>query len=197
MRKCRGLENILKSYDGASHGVVLNCSRDMLISMTKLVFLLSTSFGTLASAYFHDSTQLPIRYVSPSSGASPLEWQKLNSTIGGRLLKGRPFASPCFANNGEDKRSIFDSPACAELREVYLSEGEVNCSLRVYVSLKVHPRADRRSELPGGYINTQWETCQRTSQQCLLDSAERTNFAAVDSPYHCYIGSIPEYFVSI
>jgi hypothetical protein len=47
----------------------------------------------------------------------------------------------------------------------------------------------------GAYINTQWETCQTTGAQCLLDASDPTNSTTM-AP-ECQLGTVPGYFVSI
>ncbi|KAG6380646.1 hypothetical protein JVT61DRAFT_5012 [Boletus reticuloceps] len=47
------------------------------------------------------------------------------------------------------------------------------------------------------YMNTQRETCQQTSAQCLLDGMLPNNTAAYDPPRSCAQGSIPSYYVDV
>lgn len=42
---------------------------------------------------------------------------------------------------------------------------------------------------------TQWEACQATNSQCVLDASMPSNLAAFDAPQVCSQGSIPDYGV--
>ncbi|KAF9012665.1 hypothetical protein BDQ17DRAFT_1420025 [Cyathus striatus] len=54
-----------------------------------------------------------------------------------------------------------------------------------------------RADQPGGYIQTQWETCQKTGEQCLLDYLQPTNEVPTRPPAQCKLGSIPSYFIDV
>ncbi|KAG6876325.1 hypothetical protein C0992_013354 [Termitomyces sp. T32_za158] len=102
-----------------------------------------TSLCILSVWASSESGQNPLMYGSVPSAAA---WDRLNSTVGGRLFDGVPFAQPCFTAG-------FDSPECLAVRSSYLDEVA-------------------RTNVPGAYIQTQWETCQTAQDdQCLLDSA--------------------------
>ncbi|KAJ7801760.1 hypothetical protein B0H14DRAFT_2528843 [Mycena olivaceomarginata] len=52
-----------------------------------------------------------------------------------------------------------------------------------------------RADSFGAYINTQWETCQTTGAQCLLDASDPTNSTTM-AP-ECQLGSVPGYFIDV
>ena len=53
-----------------------------------------------------------------------------------------------------------------------------------------------RSSAAGGYINTQWETCQVSGEQCLLNYENISDPSPVLRDGQCFLGSVPQYFVS-
>lgn len=52
-----------------------------------------------------------------------------------------------------------------------------------------------RSDNFGSYEITQWETCQSTGDECLLDWTSPSNSAAFSPPRRCLQGSVPNYYV--
>ncbi|KAJ7440768.1 hypothetical protein B0H11DRAFT_2163285 [Mycena galericulata] len=96
----------------------------------------------------------------------------LYTSVGGRLIPGVPLAYPCFeyGHNGTE-------------------------CLLVRVSNTLH-RAYRTSAF-GAFINTQWETCQSTGAQCLLDSSDPSNAKMTMPPHRCELGSVPGYFIQV
>ncbi|KAI5122091.1 hypothetical protein M0805_002213 [Coniferiporia weirii] len=113
----------------------------------------------------------------PASSVSQKEWTTLNTTVQGRLSVGVPFSRPCFpvANN---TGGIFEVSACGAIQENYTN------------------RTFRRNFF-GSFMNTEWETCQATSSQCLLDSTDPTDPLAFTPPRTCSQGSIPPYFIDV
>ncbi|TFK27618.1 FAD binding domain-containing protein [Coprinopsis marcescibilis] len=97
------------------------------------------------------------------------EWQRLEREVEGRLHKASPFAAPCF----ED----FESPECLDVRKNYIEE--------------LH-----RTDKTGAYIQSQWETCQATQVQCLLDHTNPNNLDATFGQ-NCGQGSVSDYFVDV
>lgn len=127
------------------------------------------------------------------SNATSRDWQDLKSSVGGRLIKGVPFSSPCFSNLD----GIAVSPnltACGVVRTSYDDERTL-----VVVSVLISRSQSRhlvvRSNVSGAYMITQWETCQRSAQQCLLDYLDPENPAPSLPSQMCNVGSIPNYFV--
>ncbi|KAJ7596506.1 FAD binding domain-containing protein [Mycena floridula] len=96
-------------------------------------------------------------------------WRSLNKTLDGRLLPATPFAFPCSRSNG---------PACSQVQKMYTDE--------VF-----------RSTTPFGYIQTQWETCQATGEQCLLDADDPSNLEPIRPPRTCARGSVAEYYIDV
>ncbi|KAJ7073052.1 hypothetical protein C8F01DRAFT_268552 [Mycena amicta] len=103
--------------------------------------------------------------------AAPVDiWVTLNETLSGRVFQAAPFAQPCF-----------DDPAskeCQEVQELYQNE-------------------KLRTKQAGGYTWGQWETCQSSRAQCLLDFAVPTDPTAFSAPNTCDLGSIPDYFIDV
>lgn len=56
-------------------------------------------------------------------------------------------------------------------------------------------RSATRSNAPGAYINTQWETCQATQEQCLLDYLNPQDSSATAGT--CHMGSVSDYMVRV
>ncbi|KAJ7915363.1 hypothetical protein B0H13DRAFT_406619 [Mycena leptocephala] len=101
-----------------------------------------------------------------------LAFRNLFASVGDRMYAGIPLAYPCF--NGQGNGTV-----CSNVQNQYLNE--------TY-------RADNFV----AFINTQWETCQASGAQCLLDSSDPTN-SNVTMPMapQCQLGSIPGYFVDV
>ncbi|KAF8435773.1 FAD-binding domain-containing protein [Boletus edulis BED1] len=104
-------------------------------------------------------------------------WDTLNSTVEGRLRASVPFARPCFTLASVDVGS-FNPIECTNITQNYLDHFT-------------------RSRTFGAYMNTQWETCQQRSTQCLLDDTLPNNTAAYNPPQSCAQGSIPNYYVEV
>ncbi|CAK5266881.1 unnamed protein product [Mycena citricolor] len=93
----------------------------------------------------------------------------LNASVDGRLHSARPFAWPCF-NGGAD---------CPVVQAQYTNE-------------------TFRAAAFAGYINTQWETCQATGAQCLLDFANATSLEpALGGAQSCGQGSVSEFYIDV
>ncbi|KAJ6556598.1 FAD-binding domain-containing protein [Mycena vulgaris] len=97
-------------------------------------------------------------------------WEALSARVGGRVFQPTPFAQPCFENA--------TSAECASVQELYQNE-------------------KARTHQPGGYTWGQWETCQTSGEQCLLDFATPTDPEATASPNTCELGSIPPHFIDV
>ncbi|KAG9105493.1 hypothetical protein FRC07_009243 [Ceratobasidium sp. 392] len=103
-------------------------------------------------------------------------WDALNLTVGGRLGKGIPFSRQCFKLVGPDVAN--GGASCADVQSNY------------------HNSTFRASEF-GAAMSTQWETCQRTNQGCLLNSTNPSNNSAFEPPKVCYQGSVAPYYISV
>ncbi|KAH8108811.1 FAD-binding domain-containing protein [Phellopilus nigrolimitatus] len=119
--------------------------------------------------------QVVLFYASTSAAVlHTSDWARLNRTVHGRLFTGTPFARPCF-RDANDTSGSFQASDCAVVEENYMN--------RTF-----------RLDIFGSYMNTEWETCQSTSEQCLLDSSAPNNTLAFNPPQMCSQGSIPSYY---
>ncbi|KAE9406765.1 FAD-binding domain-containing protein [Gymnopus androsaceus JB14] len=107
-----------------------------------------------------------------SSSTLQSEYTVLNASVGGRLFEGTPLVLPCTSPDA------LHSETCIQIQEEYLDE--------VF-----------RANNPGAYIVSQWETCQATGAQCLLDYTNTSNLSPVTPPRECLLGSIPSYFIDV
>ncbi|KAJ7641178.1 FAD-binding domain-containing protein [Roridomyces roridus] len=103
-------------------------------------------------------------------------WTQLNSTVGGRLVRGIPYARPCFARVGPGVSGSKNGAACAVVQADYVNNLDLTAQF-------------------GTYINTQWETCQSTNEKCLLDYKNSTNPVPMEGV--CSQGSIPDYGINV
>jgi hypothetical protein len=144
-----------------------------------------------------------------------VDWNTLNSTVGGKLQVAVPLARPCF-QLAVDVAGAANATQCAEVMTNYLDHGtfekvtnaqQDSASLLLRVSARSFCRLHERMLLlfvwildcpnfPSLSLQTEWETCQETGAQCLLDSSNVSNPDAFDPPQACAQGSIPKYFVS-
>ncbi|KAI0708921.1 FAD-binding domain-containing protein [Cerioporus squamosus] len=106
------------------------------------------------------------------------QWDILNATVHGRLHEASPFARSCFPETSGDVYGRYDAGICTAVIAGY---GDP---------------AFRVNEF-GSYMNTQWETCQATSDQCLLDYYNASNPAATTPPRVCAQGSVPKYYIDV
>lgn len=97
-------------------------------------------------------------------------WNSLNASVDGRLVAGSPLAQPCV----DDPTSAL----CSEIQHGYLDE--------VF-----------RSNRPGGFTNAQWESCQATGQQCLLDYTNTSSTSPIGAPNKCQMGSVSNYYLDV
>ncbi|EIM79523.1 FAD-binding domain-containing protein [Stereum hirsutum FP-91666 SS1] len=131
----------------------------------------------MGSSRFGRLTFLFIYLVDISVEQSSTQWNALNATVQGRLIRGVPFARPCFQLTNQTS-GTFDADKCSIVIQDYLNE-----SVRV--------------DTFSAYMNTQWETCQTRMSQCLLDASIPSNPDAFDIPHVCSQGSIPEYGIDV
>ncbi|CAE6439638.1 unnamed protein product [Rhizoctonia solani] len=106
------------------------------------------------------------------------EWDVFNSTVGGRLGRGVPFARDCFDLVGPGVGSSAPGTGCGTVQTKYSDNAF-------------------RAQLYGAREVTQWEICQKTNEGCLLDPNNPTNTSAYSPPAVCYQGSISPYYVDI
>ncbi|KAF7344002.1 Cytokinin dehydrogenase 11 [Mycena venus] len=108
------------------------------------------------------------------SNFAPNAFADLFTAVSGRLFPGVPLASPCFGVGAENENGLLHRSGTNQ----YLNE-------------------TFRADIFGAFINTQWETCQATGAQCLLDSANTTNPKATSASEACEQGSIPSHFIDV
>ncbi|KAJ7211368.1 FAD-binding domain-containing protein [Mycena pura] len=110
------------------------------------------------------------------AGLHQSHWDALNSSIGGRLQAGVPLARPCFAL--ADTAGVADAAECAAVRQ-----GWANSLFLV--------------DQFGAYMNTQWGSCQATSQSCLINAANVSDTAPSNPPNVCHQGSVPPFYIDV
>ncbi|KAF8172523.1 FAD-binding domain-containing protein [Mycena galopus ATCC 62051] len=113
---------------------------------------------------------LPAGFSTPPlySNATHIALNDLFTSVGGRLFAGVPLAYPCFSDGSGDR---------------------TDC-VNVQVTLAY------RTDSFGAFINTQWETCQTTGAQCLLESSNSDASPTVP-PGTCKQGSVPGFFIDV
>ncbi|KAJ7813344.1 hypothetical protein B0H14DRAFT_3750618 [Mycena olivaceomarginata] len=114
---------------------------------------------------FTHSYLLPNALSPLLNATTQLAFENLFASVGGRLLPGIPLAYPCLS-------------------------GHVNGTNCFNVKVPLY-----RTDNFGAYINTQWETCQTTGAQCLLDASDPTNSTTM-AP-ECQLGTVPGYFIDV
>ncbi|KAJ6554226.1 hypothetical protein B0H19DRAFT_1262614 [Mycena capillaripes] len=107
----------------------------------------------------------------PFNLTAQIVFGNLSTSVGGRLFLGVPFAYPCFSGTG-------NGTDCVTVQNQYLNE-------------------TYRADNFGAFINTQWETCQSTGAQCLLDSSNPADLKVVVDSERCELGSVPSYFIDV
>ncbi|KAE9397912.1 FAD-binding domain-containing protein [Gymnopus androsaceus JB14] len=128
----------------------------------------------MAASIVQSASNIKSEGAYPSSEA----WVALNTSVDGRLQPGIPFARPCFPLASNETKGHFSPSDCNIVEADYLNHLSI-------------------SNTVGGYINTQWETCQRTGQECLLDWTLPSNAAATMPPRICSQGSVPTFAIDV
>ncbi|KAJ7064893.1 FAD-binding domain-containing protein [Mycena amicta] len=108
--------------------------------------------------------------------ASASDWNALNTSLGGRLSTGIPLARPCFALS--DTAGTTNETECAAVRQ-----GWSNSLFLV--------------EQFGAYMNTQWGSCQATSESCLISGANTSDPTPSEPPNVCHQGSVPPRYIDV
>ncbi|KAJ7583508.1 FAD-binding domain-containing protein [Mycena floridula] len=126
---------------------------------------------------FEGSALLAI-LLSASAVHDAAKWKALNATVQGRLFNGIPFARPCFQQAAPGTLGNFSAEGCAAVTAEYLDSPTLASSF-------------------GAYVETQWETCQRTGASCLLDNTNPNNSVADAPPKVCSQGAIPDYAIDV
>ncbi|KAI5122687.1 hypothetical protein M0805_009740 [Coniferiporia weirii] len=104
------------------------------------------------------------------------ELSALNETVKGRLFRATPLALPCFSRY-ENTTHTVDDARCSVVQSEYTLP-------------------ELRAPFFGAYMQPEWETCQASHQQCLLDSPDPTNPAAFENST-CFLGSIAPYYIDV
>ncbi|TFK96757.1 FAD binding domain-containing protein [Pterulicium gracile] len=103
------------------------------------------------------------------ANAQTASFDEVRDVFGEAASQHEPFSAPCFQD--------WDSAECITIRTNYLS-------------------GSFRTRVPSSMVQTQWETCQRSGEQCLLDASNPNNRPAVNQ-MTCARGSVPDYFVQV
>ena len=85
---------------------------NIFCTICPLVALLSTLPKAAAAPASSNLTKERVCHLLPADAEWPsgADWNSLNDTVGGRLIRGIPLAQSCYKPN-------LDSAACAEIRE--------------------------------------------------------------------------------
>ncbi|KAJ7813124.1 FAD-binding domain-containing protein [Mycena olivaceomarginata] len=116
-----------------------------------------------------------LAFLFAESLASPIAAGHIlsfNNSLDGRLKLGVPFARACFAVAPHVAGSRNDQE-CQDIVNGYLDH-------------------DVRLAAFGGYMNTEWETCQATGEGCLLNPSNTSAHTGV-----CRQGSVPSFYIEI
>ena len=166
------------------------------------------SFFSLASFSSLDSPQSPL--CGPL-GPSNSIWDALNSTVGGRLYIGRPWAKACFSMYENDKIQPNDKE-CEYVKQNYFNN---HCKLPhlllLSFQLKVFSESFKciwRVRFGAFVLNsfksyilileqTQYEMCMSTGDSCLLDWLNPSNPAAHAPTQQCKQGGISPFYVCL
>lgn len=151
--------------------------------------------------------------ASLASAISTGDLRVLNSSVSGRLFQATPFSRPCF-QSGSPNVGQSNAAQCSLIIEKYRDRGQ---SSHIYLGPPIVLLISKQISdlnlsdltwmwvpvfyhiLVGRFLidsKTEWETCQATSAQCLLDAAQPNNTEAF-SNRTCDQGSVPAYFVSV
>jgi len=115
-----------------------------------------------------------LAFSAAIDNVTPQQWNALSKAVQGRLYIETPLAKPCYAlYNGT--LNTPDAAKCTEVINGYKTD--------TYLVTQ-----------PGGYLNTNWGTCQANAQSCLLDF---TLPAAPASGVNCYQGSVPSRYINV
>ncbi|KAL7898784.1 hypothetical protein HDV63DRAFT_397286 [Trichoderma sp. SZMC 28014] len=106
------------------------------------------------------------------------DWKALNVTVGGRLHTANPLAEPCYS---EYQNSFGE----------FAANGKAACSTTQanYLNSSFH------ANQLGGYLNTNWATCQATGQGCGLNFSDPMQ--SIPSSSTCFQGSVSDYYINV
>ncbi|KAK0452197.1 FAD-binding domain-containing protein [Desarmillaria tabescens] len=142
----------------------------MMLALPTLLALTNVLFVDGSDQFHVQEPHFDLGYgqarLHPDAPIPECAWSSLNATIGGRLQRATPYARTCFS-------ASFDEGECTGVINEYLDPA-------------------RRSDYFGAYINTEWETCQATREECALNWM---NAAARDG--ECRQGAVPSYYIDV
>ncbi|KAF9561756.1 FAD-binding domain-containing protein [Agrocybe pediades] len=109
--------------------------------------------------------------ISPSGSPvlNQTAWDEIYEEVEGRLFGSQPVARPCFSQSNDDQA----------LCEVFRKNSRTTGYL---------------SDRPSGYVQLQWETCQATSEDCLVDPTDSSDDSTTR---RCKLGSIFERYIDV
>ncbi|TVY40181.1 FAD-linked oxidoreductase [Lachnellula occidentalis] len=117
--------------------------------------------------------------VTRSKAATPTaaQWAALNQTVNGRLHAGVPLAQSCYSSyNGT--ATTPDAAVCSAVQTNYTANN--------YISGHY-----------GGFMNTNWGTCQRTGEGCPLDWNSPSDPTVYAPGQTCYQGSVSPFYIEV
>ncbi|TVY32503.1 FAD-linked oxidoreductase, partial [Lachnellula subtilissima] len=114
---------------------------------------------------------------SQAATPTPAQWAALNQTVNGRLFAGVPLAQSCYSSyNGT--ATTPDAAACSAVQSNYTANNYI-------------------SDHYGGFMNTNWGTCQRTGEGCPLDWNTPSDPTVYAPGQTCYQGSVSPYYIEV
>ncbi|KAJ7651928.1 FAD-binding domain-containing protein [Mycena rosella] len=113
----------------------------------------------------------PSGFYNPLPNVTTTALDSLFTAVDGRLFPGVPLAYPCFADGG-------NGTDCITIQNQYTNE-------------------TYRTDNFAAFINTQWETCQSTGAQCLLNADDPSDSSVTMPPVQCRPGSVSGYFIDV
>ncbi|KAF8165978.1 FAD-binding domain-containing protein [Crassisporium funariophilum] len=116
--------------------------------------------------------------LSSATAVSSKDWQALNTSVSGRLHTGVPFSQPCFSVVAGGAKNVPNPAQCGAV--------QANNADHLF-----------RSENFGAFELTQWETCQTTGDECLVDWTNPQNPAAFAPPRQCSQGSVSSFYIDV
>lgn len=122
------------------------------------------------------STSFVVYAANPISSVTSAQWMSLNSSVGGRLYNGFPWAKPCYSfYNGSAQ--LPDLAACGKVQTLYKND-----TIGIAKNF-------------GAYMNTNWGSCQAKGEGCVLDYTLPSNPLVYTPPNNCYQGSVASKYV--
>lgn len=99
----------------------------MLSSRLAIAFALcEIVLGTRSDDYLHRNAIKRSTLTGHFSG----NWERLNNSLEGRLIAGKPVALPCFSTHNGSFSNAFNSDTCQLIRDNYVNESESSVFIR-------------------------------------------------------------------